>query len=65
MWMKVQRNDDAGLERCRLKFRDVDLGSEMWMQVQRCGCRFREMLMQVQRDTDAGFRDVDTGSVRC
>jgi len=23
------------------------------------------MLMQVQRNTDAGFRDVNTGSVRC
>jgi hypothetical protein len=32
-------------------WKDVSLGSEMWM--------------HVQRDTDAGFRDVDTGSVRC
>jgi len=36
----------------------------MWLQVQRdvdassvrCGCRFREMLMQVRLDVDMGFR---------
>jgi hypothetical protein len=50
---------------------DVGIGSEMWMWVHRCGCRFREMLMHVWRDVDIGsemwigFRDVDAGSERC
>ena len=33
--MQFQRDADAGVERCGIRFRDVDLGSEMWMQIQR------------------------------